>query len=264
MLKVNCLPLLKSRSFTAIISSFQIFLYICSLIFAGIEPNGECLAPHRISLFYLGEKYSYYILYHNQYWRLFTSLFLHANLDHIIINQISLLIVCSELESLLGWRKMLSYFLLYGIQGTIFSSYFNSEPSVSASLPTIFFLIKYITLKLETADNLPLSIANEKGRSPYFFNNPRSLFKNFESEEVRKVISLETCGALLLCLINIVISKMRSTSIDVEGMIFTLLYAFVVERGFRSWNQKIYKTIVISNLICTFLFLVKFGDADLY
>jgi membrane associated rhomboid family serine protease len=52
-------------------------------------------------------------------WTYFTSIFLHASIEHILVNMAVLLIIGSLLEQSVGARKFISIFLLAGVIGNI-------------------------------------------------------------------------------------------------------------------------------------------------
>lgn len=59
------------------------------------------------------------ILYYGQYWRLFTSMFLHIGVMHLIYNNLSLYIFGSRVEKYYGKKKFLLIYLLSGLAGSI-------------------------------------------------------------------------------------------------------------------------------------------------
>ena len=64
---------------------------------------------------------------HQQYYRAFTSMFLHANFQHIIFNMIALLIVGPAVEVLLGKARFVALYLIAGFGGSV-ASYLLSTP----------------------------------------------------------------------------------------------------------------------------------------
>ncbi len=68
-----------------------------------------------------------------EFYRLFTGMFFHANIVHLIVNCYALYIIGAQLESFLGrWRYILVY-ILGGIGGSVLSIFMNSGYSVGAS-----------------------------------------------------------------------------------------------------------------------------------
>ena len=59
--------------------------------------------------------------YLHQYYRLFTSMFLHLDFLHIAFNMITLLIVGPAVEVMLGKTRFLALYLLAGLGGNVAS-----------------------------------------------------------------------------------------------------------------------------------------------
>ncbi len=64
---------------------------------------------------------------HGQYYRLFTSAFLHVSFVHILFNMIALLIVGSPVEAALGRVRFLTLYVLAALGGSV-ASYLFSNP----------------------------------------------------------------------------------------------------------------------------------------
>ena len=69
----------------------------------------------------------------NQYYRLFTGMFLHAGILHLLFNMYALYIIGMQLESFLGKAKYLIVYLLSGIGASMLSIFFSNSFSVGAS-----------------------------------------------------------------------------------------------------------------------------------
>ncbi len=68
-----------------------------------------------------------------EYWRLFTANFLHASVLHIAFNAYALYSLGSQVESLHGYPRFITIYLLSGISGAVFSYMFTHSVSVGAS-----------------------------------------------------------------------------------------------------------------------------------
>ncbi|PNZ95923.1 rhomboid family intramembrane serine protease, partial [Staphylococcus carnosus] len=78
---------------------------------------------------------------HGEWYRLVTSMFLHFNFEHILMNMLSLFIFGKLVEAIVGHWKMLGIYLISGIFGNLVSlAIDNSSISVGAS-GAIFGLI---------------------------------------------------------------------------------------------------------------------------
>ena len=67
---------------------------------------------------------------HQEYYRAFTAMFLHANFLHILFNMLALLIVGPAVEVLLGKARFLALYLIAGLGGSV-ASYLLSVPNVA-------------------------------------------------------------------------------------------------------------------------------------
>ncbi|MDQ3706637.1 MAG: rhomboid family intramembrane serine protease [Chloroflexota bacterium] len=89
-----------------------------------------------------GAKVNQRVVFEGQWWRLFTVMFLHNGLLHILSNGYALYVIGSEVEGLFGRRRFLAVFFISGLAGSVASvamSPFNI-PGVGAS-GAIFGLI---------------------------------------------------------------------------------------------------------------------------
>jgi len=68
-----------------------------------------------------------------EYWRLFTAMFLHIGLMHLLFNGYALFIIGVELERLLGASRFLAIYLLAGLGGNLASYAFSPNLAAGAS-----------------------------------------------------------------------------------------------------------------------------------
>jgi rhomboid protease GluP len=68
-----------------------------------------------------------------EYYRLFSSMFLHLNLMHIVFNGYALYIIGRDVEALFGHLRFALIYFLGGLSGSLGSFIFTSAPSVGAS-----------------------------------------------------------------------------------------------------------------------------------
>jgi rhomboid protease GluP len=70
---------------------------------------------------------------HGEYYRLFTSMFLHLNPMHIFFNGYALYVIGRDVEALFGHSRFAIIYFLGGLSGSLASFIFTSAPSVGAS-----------------------------------------------------------------------------------------------------------------------------------
>lgn len=94
-----------------------------------------------------------------QWWRLLTSMFLHAGILHLLYNMIALFFIALFLESTIGSKKFMIIYLLTGLISSFTSLYFHeSAVSLGASgaifgmygLLTALMILKYLDKNLTT------------------------------------------------------------------------------------------------------------------
>ena len=97
------------------------YLLIAINILSYILQNDEHSA---ISLLSDGANFAPFTLDHEPF-RLFTSIFLHGNLFHLLVNMYTLHFLGKSIEPKIGLLKFLSLFVFTGIIGSLFSCYLN-------------------------------------------------------------------------------------------------------------------------------------------
>lgn len=73
------------------------------------------------------------VVWQGQYWRLVTSMFLHADFLHIVLNGWALFQLGALFESWMGSSRTLLVFFVTGIAGSLASAVISKVPSVGAS-----------------------------------------------------------------------------------------------------------------------------------
>lgn len=123
----------KYAFFTVAIMAINIGVFILSSIF-GIHQwtiiNGG-MAP-------LG-----YVLMNGEYWRFFTSMFIHGNLMHVGFNMIILMHGGGYLEPQMGTRRFIFFYLGSGLLVSFFTGLLSEGLSVGAS-GALFAVLGYI------------------------------------------------------------------------------------------------------------------------
>ena len=87
--------------------------------------NDNILQMFAVNRFYIADL--------GEYYRLFTGIFLHAGVLHILFNMYALYVIGMQLESFLGKWKYLAVYLLSGLGGSMLSIFFDNGFSVGAS-----------------------------------------------------------------------------------------------------------------------------------
>lgn len=109
---------MKSPVVTYALIGINVLLFILSYI---IPEFFSLLALDKISVL------------NGEYYRLLSSIFMHAGLIHLICNCYSLYVIGMQLESFIGKWKYLVVYLLSGFAGNMLSIFFKATPSVGAS-----------------------------------------------------------------------------------------------------------------------------------
>ena len=113
---------------TAILIDINLIIFLY-LVFTGM--NIISATPEE--LLELGGNRRYEVL-NGEYWRLFTSMFLHGGMMHVLMNLVGIGLTCSLTEPILGrWKTLIAY-LISGIGASLMSIYWHENAvSVGAS-----------------------------------------------------------------------------------------------------------------------------------
>jgi membrane associated rhomboid family serine protease len=79
------------------------------------------------------------IAFGGEQWRLFTAMFLHVNLLHLLFNMYVLYLLGPQLERLFGHTRFLVLFLVSGLGGSVASYWFSEPNTVSAGASGAIF-----------------------------------------------------------------------------------------------------------------------------
>ncbi len=72
-----------------------------------------------------GAKRNEWVVFEHEWWRLFTVMFLHSGLLHMVTNGYALYIIGNEVEGLFGKRRFLGIFFISGLAGSVASVAFS-------------------------------------------------------------------------------------------------------------------------------------------
>jgi membrane associated rhomboid family serine protease len=115
---------------TRVLVGINIAVFILEIATSG---GGGLMSGLGGPLYQWGAMYTPYVAVNHEYWRLFTAMFLHANLFHILFNMWALYIAGSYLEVLAGRTKYLLIYFISGFAGNIFIYATSTRPVVGAS-----------------------------------------------------------------------------------------------------------------------------------
>lgn len=138
-LKEAICPLFQFKSFSFIVIIINIVVYIASCIPHGLEENElgmYFLPPSYTTLDLLGDLSGRKIREKPyQSYRWITNNFLHMGFEHIFLNCLSILIIGTLLEYLIGTWKYMAIYFISGILGSLFSVLTSpNDSSVGASI----------------------------------------------------------------------------------------------------------------------------------
>jgi rhomboid protease GluP len=92
------------------------------IIFAGLE-----IGTYQEEAVEWGSLFWYAIDYNKEYYRLFTSMFLHGNVEQLLYNMLILGVIGNTLEKTIGKVKYLFIYILSGIVAALVSMRYNME-----------------------------------------------------------------------------------------------------------------------------------------
>ncbi len=124
---------------TLLLSSMVVLFVIVTFLNGGLS-----ILPYlqRDIISQWGAKVNEQVVFEGQWWRLFTVMFLHNGLLHMLTNGYALYIIGNEVEGLFGRLRFLAVFFISGLAGSVASVAFSpfNVPGVGAS-GAIFGLI---------------------------------------------------------------------------------------------------------------------------
>jgi rhomboid protease GluP len=113
---------------TAILLLLNIFVFI-AMIFYGLN----IVSPTPLELLDIGGNRRFEVI-NGEYWRLFTSMFIHGGVLHLFMNLVGLGLGSSLLEKIIGSVKLIVVYIICGILASLASIYWHDNTiSVGAS-----------------------------------------------------------------------------------------------------------------------------------
>ncbi len=121
------------RKQSRIVTYTLLAIIVVVYVFTAIQSNNFADISNEV-LYQWGGQVSRDLLM-GQYWRLFTSMFLHASLAHILLNALSLFFIGSAIEVFYGKFRYILIYIVSGLAGSVLT-YFTLPPeaiSIGAS-----------------------------------------------------------------------------------------------------------------------------------
>lgn len=201
---------------TPIITNIIILTCILYFIFILFNTNGVLSVNNLIKY---GANYQPYIK-SGEWYRLFSCIFIHASVLHLLLNMYVLKIVGSQVESYMGKSKYIIIFIISGLIGSLFSAIFTKAVSVGAS-GAIFGVL---------------------GSLLYFTYHYRIVLGNSLKHEILPVVLFNLLIGLFIPGVDI--------SAHIGGLIGGIFTTMAV-----GVPGKINKRSIINGVICTFLLI---------
>ena len=149
--------------------TYGLILVNILIYFATVIYSGNWFDFDTKSLMDLGANYGPSTL-NGEYWRYFTSIFLHGSLVHMAINMQSLYYLGTYVERLYGSKHFFVIYILSGLLGSAFSNLLDpTVVSVGASGAVFGTAAAFLVLLYKPSLNIPKSFSNDLLYSVGFF-----------------------------------------------------------------------------------------------
>ena len=151
-----------------------IFLGLQCLVFRAMTFLGGSENSYLLLLF--GAKENSLIALHQEYWRLFTPIFIHIGFVHLLMNSLVLYYLGSFVEKIIGsWRFALLY-ILSGVMGNLLSYQFSWGLSAGASTSLFGLFAFFVTMAYLKPDNPYYSALGQQYKTLIILNIILNLF----------------------------------------------------------------------------------------
>ena len=104
---------------TILLATVNVIVFLV-LSFLGMTEDGEFMLKH-------GAMYVPYLIQRGEYYRLFSSMFLHFGYDHLVNNMIVLVAMGWNLELDIGKVKFLIVYFVSGLAGNVLSAWWDIQ-----------------------------------------------------------------------------------------------------------------------------------------
>lgn len=111
--------------------AISVLVFVIEILMGGSTNTGV--------LYDLGARFAPSIILEHQWWRLFTPIFLHIGLEHLLMNMLTLWILGRLVEQAFGHWRFLVIYAISGITGNFAGLLFGNVNSVAAGASTALF-----------------------------------------------------------------------------------------------------------------------------
>ena len=117
---------------TYIIIALNIIFYVCTSII-----GGDFITTGDRAILLFGQV-NYFVIYYGWYWQLFTSIFVHVSIIHLLGNMFFLLIFGLRAEELFSLKEYLLIYFLSGLTGNLLTLLFGIDMVSAGASGAIF------------------------------------------------------------------------------------------------------------------------------
>ncbi|WP_297465803.1 rhomboid family intramembrane serine protease [Thermococcus sp.] len=119
-------------------ATFSLFLINIAVYIVEVILSGNPVSISSDVLLLLGQ-WNHAVLHYGWWWQPFTAMFVHVGLLHLIFNMYFLLIMGSQLEAILGPRRLVMIYIVSGLAGNLLTLLFLPPNTVSAGASGALF-----------------------------------------------------------------------------------------------------------------------------
>jgi rhomboid protease GluP len=130
---------------TYIIIALNIIVYIYTSII-----GGDFITTGDSAIFLFGQV-NYFVIYYGWYWQLFTSIFVHVSIVHLLGNMFFLLIFGLRAEELFSLKEYLLIYFLSGLAGNLLTLLFGLDMVSAGASGAIFGMFGACTIYFRRA-----------------------------------------------------------------------------------------------------------------
>jgi len=143
-------------------ATFTLFLInVAVYVIEALLSGGNFLSIKGGVLAFLGQ-WNYAVLHYGYWWQLFTAMFVHVNIIHILFNMYFLLTMGRQLERVLGPGRLVLTYIVSGLVGNVLTLLLMPPMTVSAGASGALFGIvgALITISGVVGGNIQGAILN--------------------------------------------------------------------------------------------------------